>query len=275
MYSLDVEVNNSMKIIGIGQAGCMIVNNLNKFETPNVSYYGLSFEIEVPDCLTDNGITYLLRASGEDKEFNKKQFSSLVKRKDFVFLVGNPQEENVLDVVNQLSSFMSDYDCVVMGMINTSDPIEGVTNMKPFLVTCDCGTPEGAIKTVSYILETVHAVLMEKDIIAVDVEDLDFVLHNGKVPYIGVGVADTKEEVIKNALVSELCSNCSTDVTALCIHVTSYGKTLEIEDINDIIGGIRDYFPSEMNIMYGAAVSNDINPELGNDGTLKVAIIGS
>lgn len=289
-----------IKIVGIGGAGCNIINLLLKREIKGIEYYIADSDEEVlksSSCANkietlsvfDYGCTWLKSI--------QQRFQEIIQDADMVVMISGLGGYVGSTFTPLLAEVAKDMGILAIAVVATPFEFEGKTRMakcvkslerlktltdtvivvsnhrvkKMVPKTTTMKTALSVIDTV--IFEAVNSIassIYEPSLINVEYEDVAQILKGGGLAYLGVGLGDGEnsiQDAIKRAIYNPISSTKISTAKRILLSVTG-GTALNLQNATTIADAVRNAVDADANILYSMKIEESWTSKI------RIAVIG-
>ena len=290
-----------IKIVGIGGAGCSIVNHLLKQEIKGIEYFiADSDEETLKSSNCTNKIETLSILNSEGGAWLKsiqQRFQETIQDADIVVMISGLGGYVGSTFTPLLAEVAKDLDIMTIAVVATPFEFEGKTRMancvksleriKAFTDTIivvpnhrvkkivpPTTTMKSALSVIdTVIFEAVNCIassVYEPGLMNVEYEDVVSILKGGGLAYFGVGVGDGEngiQDAVKRAIHNPMSSTKINMSKRILLSVTG-GTALDLQNASIIADAVRNAVDADANILYSMKIEERWTSKI------RIAIIG-
>lgn len=286
-----------IKIVGIGGAGCNIVNLLLKQEIKGIEYFFADSDNEtlgLSSCenkikLPTVGSSWLLMA--------QDIFKAVITDADMVIMIsglGGHIGSTFTPILAEVAKGMNTMTVAVVatpfefeGKARMAKCVESLERLKTFTDTVIV-VPNHRVKKIvpkttsmktalsvidTVIFEAVNSIassIYAPNLINVEYEDVASILRGGGLAYLGVGIGEGEnsiQDAIKSAIYNPISSTKINTAKRILLSVTG-GADLDLQNASVIADAVRNAVDADANILYSMKIEQSWTSKI------RIAIIG-
>lgn len=290
-----------IKIVGIGGAGCNIVNLLLKQEIKGIEYFVADSDEEVlKSSKYANKIETLSILNSEGGAWLKsiqQRFQEATEDADMVVMIsglGGYVGSTFTPLLAEVVKGMGIMTIAVVatpfefeGKARMAKCVESLERLKTFTDTVIV-VPNHRVKKIvpkttsmktalsvidTVIFEAVNCIassIFEPGLINVEYEDVALILKGGGLAYLGVGIGEGEnsiQDAIKSAIHNPMSSTKINTAKRILLSVTG-GTDLDLQNASEIANAVRNAVDAEANIMFSMKMEESWTSKI------RIAIIG-
>lgn len=289
-----------IKIVGIGGAGCNIINRLLKREIKGIEYYIADSDEEVlksSSCsnkietlsVFDDGITWLKTI--------QQQFQETIQDADMVVMISGLGGYVGSTFTPLLAEVAKSIGIMTIAVVATPFEFEGKTRMTQCVKSLErlktltdtvIVVPNHRVKKIvpktttmrtalsvidTVIFEAVNSIassICEPSLINVEYEDVAQILKGGGLAYLGVGVGEGEnsiQDALKRAIYNPISSTKINTAKRILLSVTG-GTKLDLQNATTIADAVRNAVDADTNILFSMKIEESWTNKI------RIAIIG-
>lgn len=289
-----------IKIVGIGGAGCNIINRLLKREIEGIEYYIADSDEEAlksSSCANkietlsvfDDGITWLKSI--------QERFQEIIQEADMVVMISGLGGYVGSTFTPLFAEVAKSIGIMTIAVLATPFEFEGKTRMTQCVKSLErlktltdtvIVVPNHRVKKIvpktttmrtalsvidTVIFEAVNSItssICEPNLINVEYEDVAQILKGGGLAYLGVGVGEGEnsiQDAIKRAIHNPISSTKINTAKRILLFVTG-GTALDLQNATTIADAVRNTVDADANILYAVKIEESWTDKI------RIAIIG-